>query len=186
MKPIAPVLAAAAVLAILLTSAVRPIPTAYACSAGPDFDPIAESDLIIGGWVVGWRERPDIPSPLNGNAKSGVDYKSLGMLIDVDRVFKGSPVKRVEAVDSYIPYGTRWLGTSCAIFGGDPTGLYVILGLWRGEDGYLHPNSLRTFFIGENPSGEGYDYAMRRLEGLPAIGPPRTGSGGLVAPSRIY
>ena len=185
MKLIAWVLAVCGFLVLSLTSAVRPTPAAYACTPDPDFDAIASSDVIVSGWVTGWQERVDIPSPFNVGEKSR-DYKSLGVIIEVDRVFKGSPSPRVQAVDSYMIAGNRWVGSSCAAFGADPTGQYVILGLRRGEDGSLHPSSLRTFYIGDGPSGEGYDDAMRRLDGLRAILPPKTGSAGFAAGSRIY
>jgi hypothetical protein len=159
------------------TSRVR---TAYACSAGDDFDPIASSEVIVAGRVTSWAELPGIPSPLNVPGKGSGDYRTIGVVIEVDLTLKGEPLKKVTAIDSYMFAGSRWVGTSCAIFDADPTGRYVVLGLWRGEDGYRHLDGLRTFFIGEQPAGEGYERALERLDGLPQIAPPVTGTGGLL------
>jgi hypothetical protein len=169
-----------AVVCLLLGSVAPAAPAAFACSAGDDFNPIAESDVIVGGWVSGWTLRPDL--------RSAGEFTAVAVDIGVDRVFKGREVTRLQAVEanSFMPRFGTWQGGSgaCGSFDADPRGLYVIVGLARGADGSLTMNRLRTFFVGDSPSGPAYEQAVARLTAPGAIVPPVTGSAGLSAAVR--
>lgn len=173
-------LAAVAIAALLLPAGVRP---AYACSAGPDFDAVAESDVIVAGQITGWRERADIPSPFEqAPEKSAPEapFLVIGVQLEVERIFKGDAPAVLEIVDvaSLEPHTHRWLGASgsCGAFDFDPTGMYAIMGLKRGEDGSLRSNRLLTFFMGSAPQGELYEDALARLSSLGPGALPPTGS----------
>jgi hypothetical protein len=166
---------------LLLVLAFGPIPllgtfsprTAYACSAGDDFDPIGSADLVVGGWITGWHERPELSTM--------GELQAVEVEINVERVFKGPLPADLVIVDtgSYFPRAAGWYGGSgaCGSFDADPSGLYVVAGLTWAEDGTYRMNRLRTLFLGQTASGLYYDKAVTRLT---QIAPPVTGSGGLL------
>jgi len=67
-------------LASLLSLFFANTPTTLACSGGGD-DPVALSEVIIGGWITAWK-------PANSGPTSQVEPVLLQ--ISVDRVFKGT------------------------------------------------------------------------------------------------
>jgi hypothetical protein len=155
-----------------LVPLLAPVAPAFACSAGDDFDPIAGSELVVGGWVIAWQDRPDLSTM--------GELHAVAIDLQVDRVFKGTLPAGFEVIDngSYMPGADGWFGGlgACGSFDADPTGSYVIAGLSRAEDGTYQMNRLRTFFVGKAPSGSNYETALARLS---RIAPPVTGNGGL-------
>jgi hypothetical protein len=163
-------------LVVFAGTAAGPMTTVYACSAGEDFDPIGSADLVVGGWIEGWRERPDLSTM--------GELQAVELDLRPERAFKGSLPADLVVIDSgsYFPRSGDWHGGAgaCGSFDADPSGLYLIAGLTRAQDGTYRMNRLRTFFLGQSASGIYYDKAVTRLT---QIAPPVTGSGGLVEQS---
>ena len=148
----------------LVSSIGSPGNRALACSAGPDWDPIAESEIIVEGRITGWTERHDL------NTQPG-SFIPVEMTVRVERVFKGNPAPEITFVDgaSYTRGANnagqnRWAGGggACGTFDVDPTGATVILGLNRGEAGELRSHRLRSFYVGFDVSEEWYDSVIER------------------------
>ena len=159
------VLAAALVAAAVIAAGHASAPTAFACSADETWDPRAESDVIIGGQVLGYEVLPE-PS-------AGI-YQKVRLNIRIDHVWKGGVSGR-EIVDgaSYVLREDRWLGSggACGAFDDDPAGRYVVLGLYDSGQGQLLTTSLRTFYIGDDPYNPASVVGFGRFPlGLPLAG----------------
>jgi hypothetical protein len=145
------------------------------CSAGGDWDAVAESDVIVGGRISGYVTMPD--------AGAVGMFTPVRLEMRVDHVFKG-PYRGEPIVDraSLIVYAEEavaaggravdWAGSSgaCGALNHDPAGWYGVFGLRRQADGTLQTNLLTTFYLQPQP----YDvqrltYLTQRL-GLPALG----------------
>ncbi len=174
----------AAVLVILglVASPVVRQQSAYACSAGSGFNPVASSDVVVAGIVRSW-EVVDAPG-------GPTMFQPVIVTIETERVLKGSVPGVLEARDmsSLIRAGQgaateSWAGGSgaCGAFDFDPTGKYVVLGLSKAEDGTLHTHRLHTFFVGDRAelTASRYQSILDHLTGFGLIVPPATGSGGL-------
>ena len=164
----------------LLGASLMGAPSALACSAGSDFDPIAASDVIVAGRITGWRlllDRPPSsdktqPTP-GGDPRYEGPYDPIAVDMTVDRVYKGSAPATIEMVsgstlEAESPAGPfHWIGAggACGPFDADPTGMYAILGLST-NDGLYSPNRLLVFFLGPQPQGAQYDVALQRLAAL--------------------
>jgi hypothetical protein len=180
---------------IIFVNGPRP---ALACSAGPDFDPIAESDAVVGGRIQGYELLPDTAPLMPEDPKTGrpMDptqdaYAPVRVDMIVDRVFKGQPAPAIVIVDtrSIMPRHDRqgnttgefeWAGAggACGAFDFDPTGLYTIMGLSANPDGTYTPNRLQTFYFGNEPLGPEYERALERMASFPgAASLPALGSG---------
>lgn len=168
---------------ILLASLFAALPArpAFACSVGPDWNPVAESDIIISGVVTGWQR---VPHPA-GSPDMGFD--AIRLSIAVEDVLKGEAGGNLAAVDTASLHKDtgQWLGSSgaCGAFNADPTGLYVFLGLRRAEDGSLRTSLPQMFFIGERESFAGARY-VRTGEILTSFGLtrlPATGHGSMAS-----
>lgn len=168
----------------------RTTPVAYACSAGEDFDPVAQSDLIVIGQITAWTPRPEL--------RVMEMFTPVELTIDVWSVVKGSAGRTITVIDqaSYAPdharmvehkplYRDEWLGSSgaCGAFDSDPAGAYVILGLNLHEDGTYRTSRPISFYVGAGtwPLGPGYQLALQRVGAEMPIRPPGTGSAGLLA-----
>ena len=154
-------------------------PSVHACSAGPDWDPVAESAVVVAGRLTGWEEVSDDVLP---------NFKPIRVHMNVDRVYKGPPgLTDISFVDSASLYFTpsapedlMWAGSSgaCGAFDSDPTGVYAVMGLWEAPDGELHAGRLHTFFFGEEPGGQDYERALERMASFPAAAAlPALGTG---------
>ncbi|MEX1253974.1 MAG: hypothetical protein WEE64_06510 [Dehalococcoidia bacterium] len=159
---------------------------AFACSAGPEYDPVATSDVIVEGRFLGYDVLPDTP-PGNNN------YLTVRVKMDVAHVLKGSVAGDVIAlVDPFslsLPLSGHtkyeWIGSSgaCGAFNEDPTGQYAVMGLSRNDDGTYRPSLLDSFYIGEGPQDPEYQRALQRLRSFPGaaslpslgLGPARRG-----------
>ena len=170
-----------ALLAVILSPLIIP-KAVFACSTGPDFNPVESSEVIVMGTVTGWEE---VSSP-----SGPPTFQPIRLAIQVDRMLKGPPADVLYAYDvaSLIrhdqgPIAGKWAGAggACGALDHDPAGKYVVLGLWRSEDGSLVTNRLRTFFIGDKTAltEEREAAILERLSGFGLITPPITGSGGL-------
>ena len=149
----------------------------YACSAGEDFDPVAQSDVIISGRVVGWQ-------PLVTNPDVN-DFIPIQITLDIDRTYKSSMSGQVSVIDvasrqAISSTEAIWVGGAgpCGAFSEDPTHSYVILGLTRQRDGAYHSDRPRTFFQGAAPHGDAYQAALQRIQALAPHQLPVTSSSG--------
>lgn len=150
------------VLAALLFQLVLVAPT-YACSTGLDFNPVAESDLIVGGRITAWERLP---------AEASGPFTPIRLTIAVDERFKGETTGTLQFVDytSLSETGAQpeWRGSSgaCGVFDGDPTGQYLVLGLNIEPDGGYRSNLMLLFFRGPEPAGDAYSQALSWLDEL--------------------
>ena len=179
--------------AVFLTAAIVAPEQAYACSAGLDFDPVATSDVIAEGRILGFKVLPDAPIPGGYESKGVVlDFREdpyIPIRIDfaVDAVYKGQVAQDVIDIVERRAYGPHplnegefwWLTASdCHAFRSDPTGQYAILGLGRNDDGTYGTGLLRVFYLGAEPSSEDREAVLARLASFPgAVGLPGLGSG---------
>ena len=178
--------AVAGLVALMGVAVLSTQPTSvYACSAGPDWDPFAESTIVVGGRLTGW----EIES---GEARESLPpgtFPPIRVFMDVDDVFKGPlGLTKLSFIDSrslVVDAGgpgshDEWAGASggCGAFDSEPTGIYAVMGLSKNNDGEYGSNRLRVFFYGEEPRGEEYERALARMASYPgAAGLPALGSG---------
>ena len=166
-------------------------PKVYACSAGTDFNPVAESDVIVVGTVAGWRP-VETPGDVDFGGKTGTSpFQTVAVTVAVDQVLKGAMSNRVEFLDvgsrlkDPLPDGKQWGGSggNCAAFGVDPTGRYLIMGLRRADDGSLRSGgSFENVFLWATRPAQRRN--LRPCTGEPcavrandaAIGGPRAGT----------
>lgn len=139
------------------------------CSAGNDWDPVAASDVIVGGRIAAWERRPDLDGA----------YGAVELHIEIVDVWKGALRPNDEIIDTAsfqddLPgQAPRWVGAAgaCGALDHDPTGMYAVFGLSRDEQGYLRTNRLTTFWLKDAP----YDAAAlsaptRGIFQLPQLG----------------
>jgi hypothetical protein len=138
------------------------VSTVYACSASEAYDPIADSDIIVGGQLLGWQ-------PLDGQAQPR-PFTPIQVDMAVSQMFKGVALEQLRFVDhaslQTLSDDTQvWVGGAgpCGAFSAAPTGAYAVLGLKRAPDGTYESSILRTFFLGAAPSGDGYQAALALL-----------------------
>jgi hypothetical protein len=138
--------------------------SAAACTLPANFDAVAASDLIVEGRVVGWTEL----------AESQISYE-----VDVVRTFKGANMAgqtiTIKDFGSRLQGGWEPTGGLCGTFPGDPTGVYIVVGL-RGSDGDLRSTNQTRFFLGEDPEGPAYEQAIQTVGG--GSPPPSPGTNG--------
>ena len=157
---------------------------AYACSTGPDFNPVAKSDVIVEGRFLGYEVLPDT------EMTRGSPYVPVKVEMAVQRVFKGevvgTTISLVDPVSLSAHDEDAWIGASgaCGAFDADPTGRYAIMGLSRNEDGTYRPHRMFWFFLGDGPDGDVYVRALERIASfadaaeLPPLGSGSGPSGG--------
>lgn len=151
--------------------------TAQACSADADWEPVANSDVIVGGFIQSYTPLPD--------RGRGSMFVPVRLDMRIDHVWKGRIRPGTEIVDraSFMlqPVFTDneeirivWAGSggACGALNEDPTGQYAVFGLVAAPDGALQTTGPRTFYLSPRP----YDPAnIRRLS--PRIALPVTGHG---------
>jgi hypothetical protein len=136
-------------------------PLTHACSVGEDFDPIAASDVIVGGRITGWELIENVTrwDPKSGEPEPTDDpnyfeaptYDPIRLNVTVDKVYKGSVPASIElvAANTYeiLDGQGNWVGASgaCGAFDSDPTGHYWILGLNEDDFGRLRPSRVLVF-----------------------------------------
>jgi hypothetical protein len=128
----------------------------YACSAGDDFNPVAESDVIVSGVVLGWGEAGMLPQDIS--------LKPILVDFQVDEVLKGNVPDQINFLDTGSlandpanVQDNRWVGTSgsCGAFAADPTGQFALLGLTKDADGNLRSSLPQVFYIGDRAEFSG-------------------------------
>lgn len=174
---------AALVTLALAANTVAPRP-AFACTVGPDFDPVATSDMIVEGRFLGIEVLPDAPLPgLEDEPEGGkYDFESDAYVpvrvdMSVERVYKGEVATDVIAIvdprtlGPVLPGSEEywWIGASgaCGAFDFDPTGWYAIMGLTERNDGTYETSRPIVFFMGDGPSGGEYEQALERMASFP-------------------
>lgn len=176
-------LLAACLLAAMASASGTTPAVVFACSADETFDPVAESDVIVGGRIAGYEELPvgfDRPPfvPIRLHLDSAVVWKGTiapdALIVDAASLY---PLR--DAADQPTT-NRRWVGSggACGAFDEDPTGAYVVLGLMRQPDGTLRTNRLTTFYIGRAPYDASGVADLNARLGLPVVGgaaPPRDG-----------
>jgi hypothetical protein len=154
---------------------------AFACSAGPDYNPVAVSDVIFAGTITDW-QRVEVPG-------TAAMFQPVRLTASVDHTFKGTAGPVLEAVDtaSLIRHpgaGRQWAGSggTCGAFDADPKGQFALMGLTRAEDGSLRTHLMQVFFIGERAqlSGERHARLTETLGFFGLVLPPSLGSAGLL------
>lgn len=178
---------------VLLAVATLVPENAYACSPDADYDPVATSDVIAEGRILGFQVLPDGPIP-GGYEPKGVEldfqddpFIPIRIEFAVDVVYKGQVAEDVISIVEPRAYGPHplnegefwWLiASDCHAFRSDPTGQYAILGLGRNDDGTYGAHLLQTFYLGAEPSSEDREAVLARLASFPgAVGLPGLGSG---------
>jgi hypothetical protein len=172
---------AGALLAVTLAAPLLAPPRpARACSAGPEFDKVADSEVIVAGRLDRWERA--------GEARGAGEFVPIRVTMTVERVFKGDAMPTIAIIDhgSLIDYPVQGTGATRIVWGGaggacgsfdaDPTGRYAIMGLRRPPNGTYGANRLLTFFLGDEPVGDGFEFAMNRLVPLQPGRLPRTGA----------
>jgi len=138
---------------------------AFACSGGGG-DPVALSEVIVGGWITDWK--PANPGPTN-------QVEPVTIQMSVDRVFKGAlddqttlQFVNYQMLD-YSHQEVGWDGGlvgSCSAFEVDPKGKYVIIGVVKNEAGQYQTDLFYRFYLGDNPPTENAFAANSRLAKL--------------------
>jgi hypothetical protein len=160
---------------------------ALACSC-PDCDSVRDSDVIVGGRVLGWsRSSTPGPDPM---------AIPLDIHVTVDHVWKGSAPAQTDLFDPLslvnlkdptrndVPDRFVWMGGggACQAFTEDPTGKYIVVGFDVGGEGARRVIGLRVFFLGDGPAGERWAAALRRLEAVGTPYPPDAGNSATAEP----
>jgi hypothetical protein len=157
-----------AIIAVLVAHLFMVLP-AYACSVGPDFDPVAEADSIVGGRITAWERLP---------TEAGTPFTPIRVSLAVDQQFKGAIGNTIQFTDraSLLSSASAetWAGSSgaCGAFDSDPTGQYMVLGLETTPQGDYVASLMLVFFLGPEPAGERYDQALDWLAPLSPTAPP--------------
>lgn len=154
---------------------------AEACSAGPDYDPIADSEVIVAGRFTGWQlienarrwDPKTDDEPIDDPNYYG-PYEPIRVHMEVERIYKGTAANTLEVMDgaSLHVYDHEpryvWAGSSgaCGVFDEDPTDQYAILGLNKDAFGRYRPNLTRVFYLGDNPPSQFDSPRLSRLAPL--------------------
>jgi hypothetical protein len=105
-----PFVALLAAAAIAVAAALSSPGRVYACSAGPAFNPAAESEVIVAGRVSG--------AAVTGKGVVPM-FVEVTLTIDVDRYLKGSGPARLEIVDGSSAIPERPLQTGADYLNAD-------------------------------------------------------------------
>ena len=164
------------VLTVALLAEATP---AAACSAGPDFDPRAATDLVVAGRVTALEISP---------SANQFGFHRATVTISVMAVLRGvltTDVLRFVDDASVVlepgPQGEqiRFFGASggCGVLDADPVGRYVVIALKRSADGELQANRLYGAAFGTGPADPALQWVLERQRVvLPNTGTSRAGS----------
>ena len=174
--------AAAALLAMtaLLWGSAPPVRACSIDEDAPPEDPLDKVHLVVGGRVVGWEPTGDSYLPFG----LGVPIE---VTLRVEESYKRRATGEIAVIESLSlnpepeeRTGKWGIETTCGIRGlrADPTGSYVVVGLDYEDQLRDLPERYsdrlfveRYFFVGSEPEGAAYEYAVaqvRRVE-VPAI-----------------
>lgn len=166
----------ALVLTVALLAEATP---AAACSAGPDFDPRAATDLVVAGSVTALEISP---------AANQSGYHRATVTISVATVLRGAVtmnvLRFVDDASVVLEPGpqaeqVRFFGASggCGVLDADPVGRYVVIALKRSADGELHANRLYGAAFGTGPTDPALQWVLERQRVmLPSTGTSGAGS----------
>lgn len=138
----------------------------YACSVGPDYNPVADSDVIVAGRVLGWERGSSAAAP---SPPAGSPFVPIRVMLRVEQRFKGSTPAEIVVIDHAslheLPGQSGWAGGAgaCGSFDADPTGMYAVMGLTRNADGTYQAGRPRTFYLGDAPPAPGYEWRIARI-----------------------
>lgn len=172
-----PLLAASAV--TMAAYGAAPVRSVYACSAGPDWNPVEESEIIVSGVILGW-EKADV-----AGFPEDAHVRPIRVELAVEESLKGEAPERLSFIDggslANLPEseGQMWWGSSgaCGSFDADPTGMYVFMGLSHDDEGRWRSGRLTTFYVGERSEFAGFRQE-RTAEILGSFGLQRLPSAG--------
>lgn len=149
------------------------IVSVYACSVSEDYNPVAESSIIVAGRLTSWQR-------LQPDSTSG--FIPIRVQMQVDHVVKGHALQQVVFVDrTSLQHDSAgkdvWVGSggACGMFDTEPTNTYVILGLFKQPDGTYTSNRVLIFYAGTQPKGEEYERALAQINTFAAHQLPHTG-----------
>lgn len=183
----APLALTAGLIVVGLANAIVTSARPLACSAGPDDDPVASSDVIVAGriadWTI-WRDA-DPPPPAGTKAPDRSPYAQVRISLEQTAFLKGALPAGARIIDAASLYhtpattgadaGYDWHGSagSCGAFDEDPTGKYAVLGLRRADDATYRISGPTTFYLSREPYDldvlQRRDARLRRLS-LPEAG----------------
>ncbi|MEX2446063.1 MAG: hypothetical protein WD734_01895 [Dehalococcoidia bacterium] len=165
--------------------ALGPPQAAFACSAGSDWDPAAESEVVIAGRVTDMALAPEV-----GGRGPTPEVQAVWLTFEVDRYLKAAGGTTLTAVDtSSVAFldgqtpeqmarfeGAQYWGSggACGALNEDPRGRYAVLGLMRLDDGTLRTNLLTTFAWGDGPDDPRILEGIARAEAAIAATPETT------------
>lgn len=146
-----------------------------ACSAGSDWNPVEESDVIVAGRISSY----ELVDP----TRTGL-YVPVELRMEIERVLKGriAPGERIvdntslwvmtpaETGDGTTRYEWAGAGGACGALDEDPTGWYAVFGLGRVDDGTLRTNRLLTLYLDRRPYDTALIARVRGQIGLPLAG----------------
>lgn len=156
---------------------------ARACSADEQWDPIENSDVIVGGQIESYTLLPGTivpPGSIPIQLKMRIDHVWKGKLVAGAEIVDRASLVLEPAIAGKQESRIAWHGSSgaCGVFNEDPSGLYAVFGLFAAPDGSLQTTSLRTFYLSPRP----YDPAtIARLSQRIAL--PVTGHGASERPA---
>lgn len=149
--------------------------SAQACSGDADFDPVANSDVIAGGFIQGY-------TPLTDRG-GGTMFVPVRLDMRIDHVWKGNIGPGTEIVDraSFMlqPVFTNneeirivWAGSggACGALNEDPSGQYAVFGLLAAPDGTLQTSGPLTFYLSSQPYDPANVRVVSQWIGLPVAG----------------
>jgi len=184
-----------ALLAVLLAPGLVLPRTVEACSAGEDWDAVAESDVIIAGWVADMSIATEYeePSPAVAGPQT---FVPVWLDFEVDRYFKGEGGRHLSVLDgasvafmnnetpaerARFEGALYWGGGgSCGALDDDPRGTYWVTGIAVREDGAHSLHRLMTFaWPTTSASDPSVLEAIAQLEERlgPGVTPATTGHG---------
>jgi len=169
--------------AFVTSIVVTPPRVANACSAGPDFNPAASSELIVAGYITDMEilGRTGVMTYLDLRMTFEVDQYLYGGGATVLPVFDGvSGVPLSDLVPNTTAFAALDLSTlsvddlgfdggggACGALDEDPRGRYWVVGLGRNpETGRLRMNRLATFAIGSSAADPAVVAGITRARGL--------------------
>lgn len=152
-------LAVAAAIALLALFPQR----AAACSAGPSFEPVEYTQLLVLGRVSS--------IAIGGTTQFG--FREAVVRLDVEHVYRGAALPTLRFVDSASVSIARdargndvlaYAGGSgaCGTIDADPVGRQVLIALALGDDGRWHANRLYGALYGEGLDRLAYRWMLQR------------------------
>ncbi|MCW1969800.1 MAG: hypothetical protein KIH69_016935 [Anaerolineae bacterium] len=132
---------------------------ANACSASPDFNAYRDAHSIYAGRIVQWEAIKPSQNPA---------FTTIRLTLKADKTYKGLENTQISFEDNAsltrFQGNETWAGGGggCGLFDSDPSGTYVILGVYA-DNNVLKSNRLYLFYQGNQPSGEAFSESEANL-----------------------